>query len=286
MPQMKNSTSSVSGVKNSTSSVSGDASSNEHGGEIHSDGAGISSLFVNCRVVLLSLLVLAFGLWGGFLLKQKSETELLLLIKTLENDLSSERTKSQLLKQSVLTLESDLGHEKTKSHGLEDKIEKLKHDQSTQITCVNTVMYAIEVVFKSNPELSDDNDELSHNLLGSTERLELLKSHVKKITEYVPFFFLYEEFPIYDGNDAILYVLKEVFGLSDSAFKKKDSAYKIENHLEPLEYVLCVSFDDTTTCNYRGVLQYHIGARVFQLEKNNMEKIEEFVKNTACKELI
>jgi len=229
MPQMKNSTSSVSGKKNSTSSVSGvenstslvsgDAGSNEHGGGIQSDGAVISSFLVNCRVVLLSLLVLAVGLVGGFLLSSKSKTKLLQQYMTLEKDLSGVRTemqlsedKIQLLEKNVLTLENDMSTERTERQLLENKIKlleqkvltlendlhtaKINEMKSKQtLPCLNTVIYDALLVLtwdRSISEEKSEDDSLEkelHHLLGSKKRRKDVKSHVQEITKHVNFFF-------------------------------------------------------------------------------------------------
>jgi len=271
MPQMKNSTSSVSGKKNSTSSVSGvenstslvsgDAGSNEHGGGIQSDGAVISSFLVNCRVVLLSLLVLAVGLVGGFLLSSKSKTKLPQQYMTLENDLSSVRTemqlsenKIQLLEERVLTVENDMSSGRTEMQLLEQKVLTLSKQT---LPCLKTVMYDTNLVtsWERNKEKKREKfeDENLYNLLGSKDRRDINYRHVKEITLHVIFFFIYVIDDTIESKD--LPVLKKFFNfLSDSNFLNKSLTEKTIKQVSEPKNVLCLSL--IGICKYPDVRKY------------------------------
>jgi len=299
MPQMKNSTSSVSGKKNSTSSVSGvenstslvsgDAGSNEHGGGIHSDGAVISSFFVNCRVVLLSLLVLAVGLVGGFLLSSKSKTELHQQYMTLENDLSSVRTEGQLSKNKIQLLEQKVWNlEKlgNKIKLLEQKVLTLEKDLHLHIatSCLNTVMYDLRLVTvwtRNEKKKNDDDDKELHEVLGSKHRREAFKSHVQEITKHVNFFFFSINIDEYDIENDIQ-IVKKFF---DTNVLIKESAKKTINQVPDPKNVLCLcSYYDS--CKDFGVPQYELTDNSGELRKSDMNEMEKKAKDTGCKTIL
>jgi len=261
-------------MKNSSSSVPGDSVPNEHGGEVHSDGAGISSWFLDCRVGLLSLLVLVLGLMGGFMFSQKSETMLLARIKTLENDIRE----ADQLKQRVLTSENDLIRERAASHGLKDSIEQItrqinemKLEQTS--ACLKTVMYDIRAVttFFVHDELY-------------LQRREALYDHIQFIMDRVNFYFIYDydELDVWTQNKLPI-IKKSIFGLSDSHFIDKVVTERyIREVSNQQNYVLCLSASHTI-CNYPGVHHYQMGIGELELKTTDMQKIEEIVKQIGCK---
>jgi len=331
MPQMKNSTSSVSGKKNSTSSVSGvenstslvsgDAGSNEHGGGIHSDGAVISSFFVNCRVVLLSLLVLAVGLVGGFLLSSKSKTKLMQQYMTLENDLSSVRTeqqlsenKTQLLEQKVLTLENDLSSVRTerqlsesKIQLLEKKVLNLENDMRSErfqrellgnriklvkekvftlweltLPCLNTVMYDTIVVTNWD-KIGEPKDPSVDKDLYATLGGKKRREVVEKHVQEIRKHVNF--FFIYDDeyiNEEEVIILKKFFDFMSDSILNKTLTEKTINQVSDPRSVFCLT-PYYHICNYPDVRQ----SQEFKDTGGNlykyMNKMANFVKNNACK---
>jgi len=302
MPQMKNSTSSVSGKKNSTSSVSGvenstslvsgDAGSNEHGGGIQSDGAVISSFFVNCRVVLLSLLVLAVGLVGGFLLSSKSKTKLLQQYMTLEKDLSGVRTERQLsedeiqlLEKNVLTLENDMSTERTERQLLENKIKLLEQKVLTlwkYPPCLNTVMYDTILVtgWDRSTEPKDPTDDKDLYLeFGSKERREVVKTHVQEIMKHVNFFFIY-----YHIDEKVVQILKKFFDFKSDSILNKELTEKTINQVSDPRSVFCLSKYNDYMCDYPDVrLLKEFERTSGELDEHYMNYMANFVKNNSCK---